>query len=354
MRPSPLNAAVALLSLLAPLTAQQPNFDIQSRLVVVPATITDVRGQAVEGLESPDFLILDNGRPQKFTVDSFTTGASPIALVIAVQTSGISAGALEKVSRIGAMVQPLITGDRGCAALLTFDYAIRWRQECTNDTGRLSLAFQLLRPGELKKARMLDAAHQAIENLRQRPNTRRVLLIISESRDRGSESELESVAIAAQAASVTIYAATYSAFKTAFTSQSTPSTKLPTGYKRSTPTRIEPGSIPTRDGLEPTPPPPEQRIDILGGLAELARQYKVETTEVLTTVTGGIALPFARQKGLEDAIAKLGEELHSQYVLSFTPDDATAGYHHLELRVIKPGDFHIRARPGYWSAQRVP
>ncbi|MCU1257205.1 MAG: hypothetical protein JWO80_90, partial [Bryobacterales bacterium] len=71
---------------------------------------------------------------------------------------------------------------------------------------------------------------------------------------------------------------------------------------------------------------------------------------VLTVGTGGATLPFLRQKGLENAIEKLGAELHTQYVLSFAPDASAPGYHDLEVRLVRGGDFHIRARPGYWFA----
>ena len=96
----------------------------------------------------------------------------------------------------------------------------------------------------------------------------------------------------------------------------------------------------------------DQRVDILGGIGELVRLGKTNTTHALTNGTGGAAFPFTRLKGLEEAIQKLSAELHSQYLLSFTPDDSTGGYHHLEVRVAG-GDFRIRARPGYWSTQAV-
>src|ERR1035438_10677245 len=66
---------------------------------------------------------------------------------------------------------------------------------------------------------MLDAVNAAIERLRKQPNARRILLLISESRDRGSKTDLETVTIAAQSADVTIYALTYSAMMAAFTSK---------------------------------------------------------------------------------------------------------------------------------------
>ena len=298
------------------LIAEDPKFDVQSRLVLVPVTVLDAKGRSIDGLDASDFVLLDNGRPLTAAVDTFTTGVAPIALVIAVQSAGISAAVLEKVRKIGAMIQPLITGERGCAALVSFDERVRWLQDCTGDQDALTRAFQKLEPGEEKKAVMLDAAQEVIERLRKRPKVRRVLLLISESRDRGSETSLKGAVIAAQTAGVIVYAATYSAMKTAFTTK-TPQTDSPP-------------------------------MDILGGIGELVRLGKTKTTEVLTSSTGGTTLPFTRQKGLENAIEKLGAELHTQYVLSFTPETSDPGYHRIEVRVARRGEFVLRARPGYW------
>ena len=335
------------------LAAQDSRFGVQSRLVLVPVTVTDAKGRTIDGLEAKDFVVLDDGRPQKTTVDTMATGVAPIALVVAIQASGISKAVLEKVHNIGAMIQPLVTGERGCAAVVSFSQRLVWIQECTNSNDALARAFEKVRPGAAKSARMLDAVHASIERLRQYPNSRRVLLLISESRDRGSETALDQVAVAAQTAGVTVYAATYSAFKTAFTSKSSPTVEpTPTHPQRpgdeygtvsGGPPSCNPQGCP-----DPPLPPPEQRVDILGGMGELVRLGKTNTIQALTKGTGGATFPFTRLKGLEEAIEKLGAELHSQYLLSFTPDDSTGGYHRLEVRV-DGADFRVRARPGYWS-----
>ena len=342
--------------LAAALSAQEPRFGAQSRLVLVPTTVTDARGRTVDGLEATDFMVLDNGKPRTVTVDTIGTGVAPIALVIAVQSSGISKAVLDKVSKIGAMIQPLVTGERGCAAVVSFAERIVWLQECTSNDDALEQALEKIRPGAAKSARMLDAVEQSIERLREHSNAHRVLLLISESRDRGSETELEQAAMAAQTAGVTVYAATYSAFKTGFTSKAPPETeplklnhpKMPTdetGTASGGPSECNPGACP-----DPAMPPPEQRVDILGGIGELVRLGKTNTSEALTKGTGGAIFPFTRLKGLEEAIEKLGAELHSQYLLSFTPDNPASGYHRLEVRVAR-GDYRVRARPGYWAAQ---
>ncbi len=331
------------------LAAQDPRLEVESRLVLIPATVTNRGGRSVDGLEAPDFLVLDNGRPQRAIVDSFASGVAPIALVVAVQSSGISAPVLAKVRKIGAMIQPLVIGERGCAALVAFSDRVQWRQECTNDPDALDRAFEQLQPGEPRRGRMLDAVHEAVERLRRRPNVRRVLLLISESRDRGSETNLDTAVVAAQTAGITVYAAPYSAFKTAFTTK-------PSDVDRSPEPKQDPlpGTNPGPPSMQgPIPiPPPEQQVDILAGIGELVRLQKTKTTDVLIRRTGGAAFPFARQKGLEDAIQKLGAELHTQYVLSYAPEAPGAGYHRLEVRITRHGEFRVRARPGYWALER--
>ena len=186
-----------------------------------------------------------------------------------------------------------------------------------------------------------------IDRLRMRPKVRRVLLLISESRDRSSKADLESVVVAAQTAGVAVYAATYSAFRTAFTAKPTEG-RAPREMKRSDPAK-EPQS--PRDNERPIPPP-EQRLDILAGIGELTRLGKTNTTQVLTGRTGGATVSFTRQKGLEEAIEKLSSDLHTQYLLSFAPQKPDPGYHQLEVRINRPGEFRVRSRPGYWSSAR--
>lgn len=320
-------------------------FDVQSRLVAVPVTVTDARGRNVDGLQAADFRLFDDGHPVKLDVDTLSTGVAPIALVIAVQASGISVPVLAKVRAIVPMIQPLVTGERGCASLVSFAEQVQWLAECTKDPDALDRAFAALKAGESKKGRMLDAANEAIARLAQRTGTRRILLLISESRDRSSEAKLDEVRAEAQRASVTVYAATYSAFTTAFTTRST---QRSNDRSRATPPRNDPRN-PPRPGSTPVTPPPEQRVDILGGLGELKRLGDANTTEELAAGTGGTTFGFTRQKGLEEVIERLGAELHSQYLLTFAPQAAEPGYHRLEVRLARQGGYQIRARPGYWA-----
>ncbi len=331
----------------AALAAQEPRFDVRARLVLAPVTVADAAGRPVPGLEASDFAVLDNGRPQKIVVDSIDTGVARIALVVAVQSSGISDAVLEKTRRIGSMIQATVTGERGCAGLLFFDDKVNWLQRCTNDGAAIGSAFRNLKAGPDKDGHMLDAVSVAIDHLRQEQNAPRVLLLISESRDRGSETRLEDAMAAAQSADVAMYTATYSAFTTAFTS------KVPVRVGLGRPRNQTPGQeaasmrIPAPPNPIPGLPPPHDRIDFKAAIEELVRKFGPNTAAILAEGTGGTTWSFAKAKGLEEAIEKLGGELHSQYVVSFRPDPPEEGYHAIEVRVTRPGNFQVRARPGY-------
>ena len=56
--------------------------------------------------------------------------------------------------------------------------------------------------------------------------------------------------------------------------------------------------------------------------------FKDNPVEVFTKGTGGTEYTFYRQRGLEEAIQKIGEELHSEYIVSYTPNNKDEGGFH--------------------------
>lgn len=74
--------------------------------------------------------------------------------------------------------------------------------------------------------------------------------------------------------------------------------------------------------------------------------------EVYSRYTGGREFPFYTQKGLEKAIADIGDELHNQYILTYQPNDQSeAGYHTIKVTVDKP-DLKVFTREGYRLAAK--
>jgi VWFA-related protein len=303
------------------LLAQDPTIRTNVPLVLVPVTVTDSKGAFIDGLQPEDFLLYDDKALQRnVRMDTSDTVLAPVSMVIAIQASGISTPALEKIHRVGSLIQPLVAGDRGQAAIISFDEEIRPLQDFTRDADKITGAFQIVQPRTIKTAHLLDAIAQGIGMLSSRPeNYRRVMLILSESRDRGSKTRLEKAIEAAQRASVAIYPITYSAQKTSWT-------------------------VKPEDNPEPTGP------DYLGGIVELGRLATTNAAQKLADSTGGRHLSFARVQGLEQAITRVGQEIHSQYLLSFAPlSTDNRGYHRISVSVRGRPDAIVRARPGYWA-----
>jgi VWFA-related protein len=70
--------------------------------------------------------------------------------------------------------------------------------------------------------------------------------------------------------------------------------------------------------------------------------------EAFAKATGGTQFHFVRQKGLEAAIQTISQELHSQYMLSYSPNNRDeGGWHEIRVTIDQPG-LSVRTRPGYW------
>jgi VWFA-related protein len=301
--------------------AQEPTIRTSVPLVLVPVTVTDSKGKSVDGLQQSDFVLYDDGVEQKqIRMDTSDTVLAPVAMVVAIQSSGISEPALARIHRVGAMIQPLVAGERGEAAVLTYDAEVRTLQEFTRDSAFITGAFEIVEPRTIKSAKLLDAVMEGVQLLQTRPeNYRRIMLILGESRDRGSKAKLDKAVEAAQRAGVALYPMTYSAQKIAWASKPSDA-----------------------------PPLPEEP-DYGGAVVELARLRKANAAEAFAKSTGGRHLSFTTLDGLENAITQLGEEVHSQYLLSFVPAASkNEGYHRVTVAVKSPRDVVVRARPGYW------
>lgn len=300
------------------LAQEQPAFRTTVPVVMTPVTVTGRNGNHINGLNAADFVLLDEGQRQQFDFDTADSLDAPLAVVVAVQANNTAPAAVRKIQKIGSMIEPLITGERGRAAVLAFGSEVRTVQDFTNDAGELTKAFRALKTQSGRQARMLDAIHEGVRLLSIRPaGERRVVIVISESTDRGSEAKLDETIRAAQTAGVGVFGAVYSAYVTPFTTKA--------------------GDL----------PPSEGGMDILGAIGELGRLGKAKTVDVLATATGGRKVSFATLRGLEGVITSLGEELHSQYILTYTSQRKDPGFYRIRVEV--PGvDAVVRARAGYW------
>ena len=73
--------------------------------------------------------------------------------------------------------------------------------------------------------------------------------------------------------------------------------------------------------------------------------------EVFTQGTGGTQFSFGKQKGLEEAIEKVGNEIHSQYLITYNPNNkGDGGFHRIDVEVVGGGQYKCETKPGYYMS----
>lgn len=298
--------------------AQETTIRTMVPLVTVPVSVMDAKGNPVEGISASDFVLLDNGKPRPVNVDVLESGLSPISLVAVVQTSEMSLAALAKIKKIGAMIPLAVVGANGSAALITYDAEVKLVQDFTTDADKITDVYSDLKAADAPSGHILDAVDQALDLLAAQPGGhRRAILIIGEAKDRGSKVKLDTIVQKLQRTGTTVYSMNYSKLITPYTMKA--------------------------DEYQPTG-------DYLQGIIELVRLAKKNTMKTLTEMTGGKGFGFETKAGLESDLMLLSKDIHSRYLLSFTPAiEDTSTFHKIEVSVKNAPGAVIRARPGYWS-----
>jgi len=320
--------------------------------VVAPVLVFDRDGNYVNGLEPYQFRLFDNGKEQNIHVD---VSYVPISLVIAIQANSHVQGLLPKVNKIGNLITPLLIGDQGEAAVIAYDSRVRTLQEFTSDPDKITQAVKKIYPGSTAN-RLIDAVSEATRLLRSRPqNRRRILVLIGETRDLSSETRSREALLDLQMANVIFYGVDMSRFMTTL--------MAPPPDPR--PDNRPPAMNPMPSGVPATPNTVQQTYGTNGSRAEfiplmvevfkdVKAIFKDNPVEVFTRGTGGSEFGFHGQRSLEDALQRVGEELHSEYLISYSPNNKEeGGFHQITVEVVgRPDVKRTQTRPGYWLATK--
>jgi VWFA-related protein len=317
-------ALLPLTAMMLGQTAQMPTIRVPVRLVTLPTLVFSREGRPISGLQRGDFHVYDNGRRQTVTLDA---NSAPISVVLAIQANQDVRTYVPFIARAGSVADTLLTGESGEAAVIIYGEGVAVVKPFAK--GDVQSALKNLVAGGAK-ARMIDAGLRAISLLRERPVTRaRVLLFIGQPLDIGSESPLSALEEQAERENVVVYALALPEFGKAFVSDT---------FSLEGVSKEEKGGF--KGGVD------------LGNLVAVLRRSShakehADPFSILTAATGGTELHFRKQKELENAIATIGLELRSEYLLSFYADSTESGYHTVKIEVDKPGAKAF-SRPGYW------
>ena len=292
-------AAVPLLSAPATDTAGQQAGVFRSGAKVVPiyATVTDLQGSLVPNLVREDFDVLDNNVRQDLIV--FENQTQPITAVVMIDSSGSMTNSL-KLVKTGAeeFVVRLLTQDK--AQVGAFNDKIQFSGSFTADRDELVAALKELDYGN--STRLYDAIDQSLDKLAA-VEGRRVIVVLTDGDDTASKAGQGEVLGRATQDEVMIYGI----------------------------------------GLE---------SDYFNGM----RQVRTSPDRVLRKIadeTGGGYYLLRATADLNTTFTRIAQELHSQYVLGFTPTALDGKIHKLVVNVKRPG-MKTRARKSYVATSDAP
>jgi VWFA-related protein len=331
-----------------PPTAEEKKRTIRVRVneVTAPVTVRDASGEMLLDIPKESFHIFDNGVEQK--IEHFDLGASSLSIVLAVETSSHIDPMFPSVKQMGIVFTETVMAQTSEVAIVGYDDDVSLLKKFTTDPERIEDVIHNLATGT-SGSHLYDAMSRGISLLEKRPQPqRRILVVLGEAQDTGSEHTLGEVLRQAQLANVTIYSIGLSTAMADLRAK-----KEPVDHSLGPPGTYP---VPTPPGKPPTPDLERQAanapIDYMALVIFLVKTGKnaigPNSLEIASKATGGMFLNAKRDRTIQKAVDAIGGEIHAQYSLGYRPPpDVAPGYHEIKVTVDRPG-VSVRTRPGYY------
>jgi len=288
-------AAAIAAAAAATIAAQQPpTFKSGTQVVSLFVTVADAQKRLVPDLLQDEFQVFDNDKPQPITY--FDNSIHPINVVVMLDTSGSMTLTIHLLKQAAEQfILRLLPEDK--ARVGAFNDKIQLNARWSNDRDQLVTDVKDLDYGN--GTRLWDAVGASLDELKA-IDGRRVVLVFTDGDDTESKSmNLGRVVERARADEVMIYAI-----------------GLESRYfNGQTQVRTRPDA----------------------GLRKVADE------------TGGGYFELTKASELASTFTKIAQELHSQYVIGFTPTQFDNRVHKLTVKMKQPG-MTARARRSYLAA----
>jgi VWFA-related protein len=194
-------------------------------------------------------------------------------------------------------------------------------RDFTSDSADISAALKQVKLGD-SGAAILDAVRYSSRLLERCPKTdRKVILLMSETKDSGSETTESEVLRQIEAGNTMVYSMAYSSMS---------------------------------DSLLGEPTNTQSSVNLLTVFSNIVKATKENVAKTLAQLSGGEYQSFGSERVFEDRIANINNHFFNQYLLSFQPKRPDPGQHTIQVGLRHPAGVNIYARTGYWVQGTVP
>ena len=262
-------------------------------------------GELIRNLDAEHFRLADNGEEQNVHLQQLEN--EPLAVIVLIQTGGVASSELGNYGKLDGIVESILGTSPSKLALISFDSHLReiWAFPPSVDGVEYALTHQEV--GD-KGAAVMDAVQCGISILQKQPvQFRRIILLLSQAEDSGSQSQFADVVRDVAKSGTTIYSFTFS---------------------NGTKTKNH-GTKTQHSNIDDLPSFPNA--------AELA------------TESGGENVRFSGEDDLEQKMLMVRNDIRSGYILTFRPSAPTPGLHKIRVEVVEQKKrLKVLARRNYW------
>lgn len=285
-------------------------------MVSVPVVVTDSEGKRVPGLEGPDFRLFEDDAEQR--LDRLLSESEPFNVALIVDASASMRADFSQIRKtVGVFLESLRREDRVMA--VSFGSIVLLNSEWTTDRDQLRQA--ILRMSLSGLSRLYDGLALTLAERLNWTAGRRAVVLLTDGLDVGSGLAGAADALARFAVSdVPVYVVQYD-------TKLTNINKLPSGWK----IRLI----------------PEGYLDKDAAYASASRFL-----QDLSTTSGGRLEQAGNIGSLQEAFARIAEELRRQYTLCYYPSNQArdGSLRRIRVEVNRPG-VKVRARAEYRAAK---
>jgi Ca-activated chloride channel homolog len=331
---------------------------VETQLVTVPAVVTDKAGRPLTGLKADNFLVFEDGRPQRLA--SFATTEAPFEVALLLDTSGSTRAEVGLIRRAAhAFIEALRPGDR--VALLAFNTRregdtrlaeVEVKMPLTDDREELRTAIESV--GASNGTPFYDGIERAALEVfrdppRQEMRGRRALVALTDGVDSTSESSFEEAREQLKRAGLVAYfvqvnTEDFVEERLMQDCEDDGALRLSRAqlqrYRQVVAPRAEAADFANFCRMGPF-----ERMHISRTLYRLAR----EEMNRLARESGGKTFPIADLRDARRAFQQVAAEIGTQYSLGYYSTNKTrdGAYRAIRVQVRGVRDAEVRAREGY-------
>ena len=331
---------------------------VETQLVSVPTVVTDRTGRPVPGLKADNFLVFEDGRPQR--IANFATTEAPFEVALLLDTSGSTRAEVGLIRRAARdFIEALRPGDR--VAIVGFNTkaeddtrlaTVEVKTPLTDDREELEEAVEAV--GASNGTPFYDGLERVAREVFKEPTReelrgRRALVALTDGVDSTSEADFEDARAALKRVGVVAYFVQVNTED--YVEERLMGDCEDDGALRLSRTQLQR----YRRVIAPSASAADfdnfcrmgqfERMHISRTLYQLARQEMNQ----LARDSGGKSFPVADLRDARRAFRQVAEEIGTQYSLGYYSTNAVrdGGFRSIKVQVRGVRDAQVRAREGY-------